>query len=64
MKAIRISVLDSYVSIQIQNGATRETSGRSLPEVLAALPADDRQTLATFLQGMLASLQPSLTGAR
>jgi hypothetical protein len=56
MKGIRISVSENYVVISVSNGATRETSGRTLPEVLNALPAEDRATLATFCQGLLASL--------
>jgi hypothetical protein len=56
MQSIRISVSENYVSIQVQNGATRETSGRSLPDVLAALPAEDRDTVAAFCAGLLDSL--------
>lgn len=61
---IRIAVSDSYVSIQIENGATRETSGRDLPTVLAALPVEDAKTVAAFCKGLAATLATRIEGAR
>jgi len=64
MKGIRISVSENYVVIAVSNGATRETSGRTLPDVLNALPAEDRETVRTFCQGMLNSLPAEESPAR
>lgn len=61
---IRITAAESYVSISIENGATRETTGRDLLTVLAALPVEDARTVAAFCKGLAASLATRLEGAR
>lgn len=64
MKGIRIYVSENFVQVSVQNGATRDTSGRTLGEVVNALPAEDRETVRTFCKGLLASLPAETLPAR
>lgn len=56
MKKITLYATDTYCSVSISNGATRETSAPSFPEVITAMQDEDRKTLRTFCAGIVASI--------
>lgn len=64
-KRLSIYATPGHVSVTIQNGASRETSGNDFPAVVAAMHPEDRVTLAQFCAGIIASLeteQPQVEG--
>jgi hypothetical protein len=57
---IVIYATDSFVNVEIQNGATRQVSGPNVGDVLRAMCAEDRDTLRTFVTGLVLMLDGQL----
>lgn len=56
IQKLSIWATPGHTSITIQNGASRETTGKDFPAVAAAMHPADRATLAQFCAGILATL--------
>ena len=65
MQKLMIYVTPSRASVEIENGATRQTAGRDFAAIAAAMHPQDRIVLAQFCAGVLAALDaaaPTITG--
>ena len=55
-RAQSANVTETYASVSIQDGATRETSAPDFPTLAAVMPNADLDTLRTFCVGVIATI--------
>lgn len=61
MKKLSLYITPGHCSVEIENGASRQTRAATVPAMLAAMPDADRDTLDAFCRLVLATAAPAVT---